>query len=149
MNNEKRRIAIGPLLTFLGVTLTALATIFGVFYNEHSKRIYEEYQRREERYSQLLQSLKGFYVSSPSKELREEFLNQLNLCWMYCPDEVIQKGYKFLFMVHTGAEDKYTNAERAKALGDFVLAIRKDLIDREPLEKTELTPEDFKRLIAK
>lgn len=81
-----------------------------------------------------------------SKELRTEFLNQLNLCWMYCPDEVIYKGYNFLFMVHTG--QKHSDEEKEKAVGELILAIREDLISRKPLKETRLKPEDFKHLQA-
>lgn len=114
--------------------------------NERSKRIYEEYKRKEGKYSKLIRSLKGFYISSLDKELRDEFLNQLNLCWMYCPDEVIIKAYNFLYTVDTN--NQFNNKEREKALGEFVLSIRKDLIKRKPLKKTNLKPEYFKHLKA-
>ena len=115
--------------------------------NERSKRIYEEYKRKEERYSELIRSLRGFYVDSFSKELKDEFLNQLNLCWMYCPDEVIHKAYTFLLMVHTSK--KYSDDEKEKTVGEFILAIRKDLYNsRKLLRKTKLEPEDFKHLRA-
>jgi len=50
--------------------------------NERTKIIYEEYKRREEKYSELIRSLRGFYIDSFNKEKITEFLNQLNLCWM-------------------------------------------------------------------
>ena len=65
---------------------------------------------------------------------------------MYCPDEVINKGYNFLSTVHN--DKKFTDKEREEALGEFMLAIRKDLIKREPLEKTNLEAKDFKHLKA-
>jgi len=133
-------------MSVIGVIITFVSGFVIWYLNEQSKRIYEEYKRKEKRYSELIKSLKGFYISSFNKELREEFLNQLNLCWMYCPDEVIYKAYRFLSMVHTGK--KYSDEEKEKAVGDFMLAIRKDLINREPLKQTELKPEDFKHLRA-
>ncbi len=114
--------------------------------NERSKRIYEEYKRKEKKYSKLISALKSFYISSLDKKLRDEFLNQLNLCWMYCPDGVIIKAYNFLSTVDTN--NKSTNEEREKALGEFMLSIRKDLIKRKPLKKTNLKPENFKNLKA-
>jgi len=114
--------------------------------NERSKRIYEEYKRKEDKYSGLIRSLRGFYVNSLDKELRTEFLAQLNLCWMYCPDEVINKAYNFLLLVHT--EQKHSDEEKEKAVGELMLAIRRDLLSRKPLRKTGLKPEDFKHLRA-
>jgi len=65
---------------------------------------------------------------------------------LYCPDEVINKGYNFLSTVHANNESK--DEERERALGEFILAIRKDLIKRKPLEKTNLEAKDFKYLKA-
>jgi len=109
--------------------------------NEWRKRVYEEYKRKEERYIELIRSIKGFYISSQNKELKNKFLSQLNLCWIYCPDEVIKQVNKFLNMVSI---DKYSDDEKEKAVGEFVLAMRKDLFARKILRKTELKPEDFK-----
>ena len=137
---------VNILIPVIVVIITFTSGFVSWLLNERSKRVYEEYKRKEERYSELIRSLKGFYVGSPSKELKDEFLSQLNLCWMYCSDEVICKAYKFLLMVHTG--ERCPDVKKEEAVGDFVLAIRKDLINRKPLKKTKLRPEDFKHLRA-
>ena len=116
------------------------------YLNEKSKRIYQEYKRKEIKYSELIKCLRGFYISSFDKDLRNAFLNQLNLCWMYCPDDIIQKANNFLNMVQTGQE--HSDEEKQKAVGELILAIRIDLISRKPLKKTTLKPEDFKHLTA-
>ena len=137
---------LNVLIPIIGGVLALIGGFVTWYLNERSKRVYEEYKRKEEKYSELIRSLRGFYVDSSSKELTTEFLNQLNLCWMYCPDEVIHKAYNFLFMVHT--DQKHSDEDREKAVGEFILAIRKDLISRKPLRKTNLKPEDFKHLRA-
>lgn len=118
--------------------------------NEWRKRRWEEYQRKEDRYQELIKALKGFYVSSWSKEesklLKNQFIDQLNLCWMYCPDEVIHKAYAFIDSVHTG--QKSTDDEKEKALGELVLAIRKDLISQKVLKSTLLDSRDFRILTS-
>lgn len=131
-------------ISLIVVIVTLAGGILTWRLNEKSKRVYEEYQRKEEKYAALIKSVRGFYTTSFEKETREEFINQLNLCWMYCSDDVIQKGYKFLETVHTQFGKKYSDKDRENALGEFILAIRKDLIDREPLKVTHLKPEDFK-----
>ena len=135
---------VNILIPIIGTILTLIVGFITWYENERSKRIYEEYKRKEEKYSKLIRSLRGFYIDLISKEKKEEFLNQLNLCWMYCPDEVIRKAYKFLLTVHT--VNKYLDDEKEKAVGKFILAIRKDLINRKLMRKTELEPEDFKHL---
>ena len=137
---------INIIVPVIGAVLTFIGGFVMWYLNERSKRIYEEYKRKEEKYSELIRSLRGFYVDLLSKELRTEFLNQLNLCWMYCSDEVILKAYNFLSMVHT--DQKRSNEEKEKAVGELILAIREDLISRKPLKKTGLKPEDFKHLKA-
>jgi len=134
------------LLPVIVVILPLIGGFVTWYLNERSKRIYEEYKRKEDRYSELIRRLRGFYVDSSSTELRNEFLNQINLCWMYCPDEVIQKAYKFLLTVHT--DKRSSDDEKEGALGEFMLAIREDLINRQPLKKTGLKAEDFKHLRA-
>jgi len=137
---------INILIPVIGTVFVLIGGFVTWYLNERSKRIYEEYKRKEEKYSELIRSLRGFYVDSFSKELRTEFLNQLNPCWMYCSDEVIRKAYNFLSMVHT--DQKRSDEEREKAVGELILAIREDLISRKPLKKTILKPEDFKHLKA-
>ena len=137
---------VNILIPVIGVVIVFVSGLVTWYLNERSKRIYEEYTRKEEKYSGLIRSLRGFYVDSFNKELRNEFLNQLNLCWMYCPDEIIHKSYNFLLMVHT--DNKYSDEEKEKAVGELMVAIRKDLISRKPLRKTSLKPEDFKHLRA-
>jgi len=114
--------------------------------NEWSKRRHEDYIRKEQRYSALLKSLKGFYIQSQSRELKEEFLSQLNQCWLYCPDKVIQKAYNFLNTVHTDV--KASDSEKETALGELVLEIRKDLYAHHFFRKTKFKPNDFKNFRA-
>jgi len=137
---------INMLIPVIGAVIAFVSGLVTWYLNERSKRIYEEYKRKEEKYSGLIRSLRGFYVDSFNKELRTEFLNQLNLCWMYCPDEVIRKAYNFLLLVHT--DQKHSDEEKEKAVGELMLAIRKDLISRKPLGKTNFKPEDFGHLKA-
>ena len=134
------------LIPVIGAVIAFVSGLVTWYLNERSKRIYEEYKRKEEKYSGLIRSLRGFYVDSFNRELRTEFLNQLNLCWMYCTDEVIHKAYNFLLMVHT--DQKHSDEEKEKAVGELMLAIRRDLISRKPLGKTNLRPEDFRHLKA-
>ena len=125
------------------------APLFGAvgawFVNERHKRVWEQYQRKEDSYRELLRCLKGFYIgASDAKELKLEFLNQLDRCWLYCPDEVILKGYAFLETVHTASESQ--DEQKEMALGDFVASIRNDLLTRKLVKSTNLTAKQFKIL---
>lgn len=117
------------------------------FINEYRKQKSDEYQKKEMRYLELMKALKGFYVSAFSDPkqsilLKRNFLDHLEQCWLYCPDDVIQKGYAFLATVHT--EKQSNDAQKEAALGEFVLAIRRDLLSHGFLRKSKLTAQDFK-----
>lgn len=137
---------IVALIQVGGTVFVLVAGFITLFINERNKRNQQEYKRKEERYIELVNALRGFYVESIDQEKREEFLRQVNLSWLYCPDEVIQTAYNFLMMVHTDQE--HQDAEKEKAVGEFILAVRMDLIGRKPVKSTSLKPEDFKHLRA-
>ena len=134
-------LEIGALL------LSAVGAIAAWSFNERSKRAWEEYTRKENNYRQLLIALKGFFVATQSKELRDEFLQQVNLCWLYCPDDVIQKAYMFLDSVHTESTSGTETSE--KAMGDLVAAIRTDMLNRRIVKTTSLRGKDFRRIASR
>jgi len=124
-----------------------LGAIVAWFANEWRKRITDQYLRKEANYKELLKSLRGFYIGAANaQELKVEFLNQLNVAWLYCPDDVIQKGYAFLDTVH--AKQIHTDAKKEAAMGAFVAAIRRDILSRKLVKKTTLAAADFKHLNA-
>lgn len=127
-----------PLLITL-ITVTTGFITWGL--NERSKRKQEGYKRKEEHYTELIKSLKGFYVNSNNKDLKEVFLEQVNLCWMYCPDDVVIKIYDFLEAVNTNSNA--TDKQKDKALGEVMVAIRNDLLKDTKL-KNKLTYHNFR-----
>ena len=110
-------------------------------------RVDIQYVRKEDQYKQLVRCLRGFYVETLNKELRAEFLDQLNICWLYCPDDVIKKAYAFLDTVHTG--QKKNDSIKENAVGELILSIRKDLLSRKLVKETSLLPKDFRHLATK
>ena len=116
------------------------------FLNERSKLSWEQYKRKEESYKELVLAVKGFTVQTHSKELKDKYLDQLNICWLYAPYEVIKNGYAFLDSVFIGAEA--TEEQRQELLGTFILSIRKDLLSRKNTKSTSLTNKSFRTLFA-
>jgi hypothetical protein len=94
-----------------------------------------------------MRCLDGFYENATNaNRLKVEFLIQLNQCWLYCPDKVIKKGYAFLETVHTG--EQFSDEVKEKAMGDFIVTIRKDLLPRRLTRKTSLSSADFRHFKA-
>ena len=133
---------------FLKFFLPLAGVAFAWFWNERSKRIADEYERKEQKYTALIECLQGFYShmsgQQRGRELKAQFLTELNKCWLYCPDEVIEKAYSFLEKVHT--DGQYPDDVKERAVGELILAIRNDLLSRKPVRKTKLVPADFKHL---
>jgi Pyruvate/2-oxoacid:ferredoxin oxidoreductase delta subunit len=131
---------------FLGIFLPLMGGVIAWYANERKKRQWEEYVRKEENYKVLIRSIKGFYADTHDQKIKEAFLEQLNLCWLYCPDNVITKAYDFLSTVQTGVISSHDVKE--KALGDLIVTIRKDILSRNITKCTNLKAEDFKHLRA-
>ena len=131
---------------FWKIALPALAAIVAWFFNERSKLAWEQYKRKEENYKELLRCLKGFYVATQDRELKNQFLHQLNLLWLYAPDHVIRTAYGFLDKVKTGVA--VPDQEKELACGAVVEAVRKDLLARSVVKKSELGARDFRHFTA-
>ena len=129
---------------FWGIFIPAIVAIFTFFRTEKNKLKWEQYKRKEESYTTLIKALKGFYVQTENKELRDKFLEQLKLCWLYASDEVIKRWYDFLESVHTNQQS--SASEKEIAIGNFFVAIRKDMLQRKIVKKTKLTGKDYKHL---
>ena len=126
--------------------IAALVAVLTYAWTEWSKLAYEDYVRRELRYQKLVSSAEGFRVHRENTEQKRLFLRELDQCWLYCPDDVIRAAYDFLDSVKVGSGT--TAKERAAAFGQFMLAIRQDLISRDRVTDTALKPSDYALLKA-
>lgn len=128
---------------FWGLVIPLLSGVGAWYANESSKRKWESYKRREERYLNLLKYLDGFYISTHSKDLKHAFISELRLCWLYAPDNVIKAANNFLI----GLRDNSTVPDEQKLLyaSGLIVEIRKDLKST----STKLNAEDFLHWSAK
>ena len=129
--------ALDSLVPVLAVMIPILAAIVAWWLNERSKLNWERYKRKEERYMGFLRSIPGFYEGSQDEELKERFISDLRLAWLYCPDKVVRAGNEFLAGVTTGSEAM--EEEVQTKLAEFELELRRDLLGR-----TNLTAKDRK-----
>jgi|WetSurMetagenome_2_1015567.scaffolds.fasta_scaffold321803_2 hypothetical protein len=120
------------LLPSIILILAAFVSILTWFLNEWSKRRDQKIQLKFERYTRLIEALSG-YFEPRDKELQKKFKNELNLCWLHCPDDVIRKATDFFDVVEKNSGDK------DRAAIELLLAIRKTT----PFKKTALKSEDF------
>lgn len=131
---------VGPV-DFWKIAAPAFVAALVWFLNERSKLSWEQFKRKEENYRALLDSIKGFSMHAMDLQLQNKFVQELNNCWLYAPDSVLEKAYCFLDM---GSHiDDHSNDERKIALGNFVAEIRKDLLSRKIVKHTSLQGKDY------
>ena len=116
--------------------------------NECSKRNLEEHKRKEERYIALLKGLNAFYVDADSetkKNEKNEFIHQLNLAWLYCPDPIIRKFYNFLKCIEANGPRKL-DEKKELAVAEAIVQMRSDLLGKKFWfwKKTKLKASDFR-----
>lgn len=133
---------LDSLVPVFTVLIPILAAIVAWWLNERSKLNWERYKRKEERYMGFLRSIPCFYKGSQDEELKERFISDLRLAWLYCPDKVVRAGNEFLAAVTTGSEA--TGEEVPTKLAEFDLRLSGDLLGR-----TNLTSEDRKNWRSK
>src|SRR5690625_6401742 len=109
---------------FWKFVIPLMGTVIAWLVNEWRKRVADQYQRKEESYKKLIHSLRGFYEDSDNdkgsnnKSLVSDFLEEFNITWLYCPDDVILKGYAFLETVQT--KHSHDDKDKEKAMGEFI-----------------------------
>jgi len=142
---------ITKILPFLLAFLSILGSVFIWYLNEKSKRKLNIQKQKEERYKKMVICIKAFTTGSPETTLRQEFIDQLNLSWVYCPDEVVKKGTFILetMIPNESGTSRYTNEEKVKAIGNFFVEIRKDILNKKPNTKSNLKVEDYKSIGTK
>ena len=130
---------------FLKIIIPVITVILAWLLNERSKRRLEEFKRKEISYRKLLSTIKGYYEENNDDKLIEEFIEQVYLSWLYLPDDIINKIYKFIDTVHTDGK-KFKSEDKTKASNELILSLRKDLISRKRVRKTKLKAENFRHL---
>jgi len=131
---------------FVKLSVPLLAAVVAWMFNERSKRAQEEYKRKEINYKALIASLRGFYVATQDTDVKRVFLDHLNECWLYCPDDVIEKANAFLETIKVGSNQ--SDGAKELACGELIAAIRRDMLSRRVVARTALGGCDFKHFGA-
>ncbi len=105
------------------------------FFTKKTKRDEAIIKYKEEKYSNLLILLQGFVGSTSNTETKKKFFEEQYKSWLYCSDEVV---ISINHMVQLVIKSEMSREEGKKAVGNIVLAMRKDL-----LGKTDLNFSNF------
>ena len=125
--------------SFLALTSAFIGGFVSYYFTSKSKKLEAVIKFREEKYSNLLILLQGFVGNTTSHETKKKFFEEQYKSWVYCSDEVVLAINNMVQLV-IDTEGKEPNPQEGrKAVGNIVLAMRKDL-----LGKTNLTFKDFR-----
>ncbi len=127
------------LTSFLALASAIIGGFVTYYFTSKSKKMEAIMKFREEKYSNLLIHLQGFVGNTTSYETKKKFFEEQYKSWIYCSDEVVTAINDLVELV-IKSQGKDPNAEEGrKAVGNIVLAMRKDL-----LGKTTLSYKDFR-----
>ena len=130
---------IETLSTFILALISALiGGYISYYFTSKSKKQEAIIKFREEKYSNLIIFLQGFYGTTSNSETKKKFFEEQYRSWTYSSDEVINALNNLVELVKKNEGQKPNPEEGQKAIGNIVLAMRKDL-----LGKTNLTFKDF------
>ena len=114
--------------------VSAFISIIIWYLNERSKRSILEYKIKEERYVELIDLIEELKDGKKpgDDELRPKFIHQINLCWLYCSDDVVRK---IIDLVSKFNRDEIPECARKDATGKLMVVLRKDLRNEDSLKR--------------
>ena len=127
------------LTSFLALTSAIIGGFISYYFTSKSKKLEAVLKFREEKYSNLLILLQGFVGSTTSSEIKKKFFEEQYKSWIYGSDEVVTALNNLVDLVIKSQGKDPNPEEGRKAVGNIVLAMRKDL-----LGKTTLSYNDFR-----
>jgi len=135
------------MVEFWKITAPILAIVLGWVVNEFFRRAHERrnlawemFKKKELIYTKLIVASKGFAMNTQSSILKDEFIENYNLCWLLAPDNVIYKAKNFLDALHVDDRSKGRDAKKARE--ELIVALRRDLTALQFPVKSSLTAKD-------
>lgn len=125
-----------PILTLIsGAYLT-------YFFTNRTKRNETILKYKEEKYSNLLILLQGFVGTTANTETKKKFFEEQYKSWLYSSDEVVEAINVMVALIIQSNEKPFTSEEGEKAVGNIVVAMRKDLLGNTNLDFSNFTYTD-------
>lgn len=127
------------LLIVFPIITGIISSYFTYYFTIKSKKNEAILKFKEEKYTNLLILLQGFVGVTTSVDKKRKFFEEQYKSWLYCSDEVVKSINEMVDLVISNKGKEPNHEEGKKAIGNIVLAMRKDL-----LGKTQLNYNDFK-----
>ncbi|GAA4889251.1 hypothetical protein [Ferrimonas pelagia] len=117
-----------PVLTLL------LGSMLTYYFGVRAKKNEAAHKYKEEQYAKLLIKLQGFVGATANAKTKREFFEEQYKSWLYCSDEVVEAmNHMVRLVIDNHGKEPEPEAGR-KAIGNIVLAMRKDLHGKTSLD---------------
>ncbi|OLQ87371.1 hypothetical protein BIY22_21325 [Vibrio panuliri] len=113
--------------TLIPVITLVIGSVITYVLGVKSKKSDAALKYKEEQYSKLLVKLQGFVGNTANAKTKREFFDEQYKSWLYCSDEVIEAINNMVFLVIENKGREPDPAEGRRAVGNIVVAMRKDL----------------------
>jgi hypothetical protein len=123
-------IALVPLLS------AAIGAFLAYLFSSAQKRDESIIRFKEEKYAKLLVRLQGFVGATTSGQLKKEFFEEQYQSWLYASDEVVESLNAMVRLVIENRGAMPDPEAGRKAVGNIVLAMRRDLLQKTDLDYT-------------
>ena len=115
--------------------LTAIVGSYLTYYfASKSKRDEAISKYKEEKYSNLLILLQGFVGETANHQTKKKFFEEQYKSWLYSSDEVVEAINKMVTLIIESDGNNPNQQKGRKAVGDIVVAMRKDLLGKTKLD---------------
>ena len=121
-------IALVPLVS------AALGAFLAYLFTSRAKRNESITRFKEEKYTKLLVKLQGFVGVTSSAQLKREFFEEQYQSWLYASDEVVVRINTLVHLVIDSQGKPPDPVVGRRAVGEIVLAMRRDLLQNTKLD---------------
>jgi hypothetical protein len=123
-------------IAFVPILSAAIGALLVYLFSSAQKRDESIIRFKEEKYAKLLVRLQGFVGATTSARLKKEFFEEQYQSWLYASDEVVESLNAMVrFVIESRGAVPDPEAGR-KAVGNIVLAMRRDLLRKTDLDYT-------------
>jgi len=119
---------------FLPIITAILGSYLTYFFTAKTKKNDAIIKYKEEKYSNLLLLLQGFVGSTANSETKKKFFEEQYKSWLYSSDEVVEAINKMVELVIQSKSTPIDPEEGRKAVGNIIVAMRKDLLGNSKLD---------------
>ena len=122
------------ITSILALASAIIGGFVSYYFASKSKKFEAILKFREEKYSNLLILLQGFIGKTANYDTKKKFFEEQYKSWVYSSDEVVKAINDLVkLVIDSKGQDPDHDAGR-KAIGDIVLAMRKDLLGKTRLK---------------